>query len=153
MKVSSIAALASLFATAMATPMEERAALEALDVRSSGAGGHEARDGHVEPNARDLAGRSAAAAPVDLKKRDFQGIANPTYGTLLRCREHPNLQSDYWATYTAGTKFMIKCQTTGKTIKGNNIWNRVNRPFRFDCWVPDYYTKTGYTWIPGVPRC
>jgi hypothetical protein len=52
--------------------------------------------------------------------------------------------------YPRGSTIYVKCQTTGETMYGSNIWDKTSD----DLYVPDYYVDTNASgFAPGVPRC
>lgn len=101
------------------------------------------------------------ANPVDVDERDvsiearreFVATAKPPEGVTLKCRKGPATSYEERTTFDRGEDITIKCQTSGEDINGNAIWNKIDRTLAFDCYVSDYYTSTGFTWIPEVPRC
>ncbi|GAB5590720.1 hypothetical protein Unana1_05620 [Umbelopsis nana] len=51
--------------------------------------------------------------------------------------------------YQSGQCINVKCQTTGSTIYGSNIWD-----FDGKYYLPDAYVKTGYSGFdPNIPKC
>ncbi|BEJ12358.1 hypothetical protein CspHIS471_0208180 [Cutaneotrichosporon sp. HIS471] len=98
--------------------------------------------------------REAEAEPATLLARgSFTGTANPPSGVTLKCRKGASTAQGVTTTFSRGQAIKIKCQQLGETISGNAVWNKIDRSWAPDCYVSDYYTKTGYKWIPGVPRC
>lgn len=129
----------SLFALVSATPIEVDERAPAVD------------------DANDLVAKSADPAEAEyqnLGARNYPATANPgPGGVTLKCRTGPSIYHDIRAEYSAGESIEIVCQTAGQSISGNEVWNRIHRTLAFDCYVSDFYTKTGHKWIPGVPRC
>ncbi|KAI8582368.1 hypothetical protein K450DRAFT_278409 [Umbelopsis ramanniana AG] len=51
--------------------------------------------------------------------------------------------------YKSGACINVKCQTTGSTLYGSNIWDYDGKYY-----LPDAYVKTGYSGFdPKIPRC
>ncbi|KAG2171602.1 hypothetical protein INT43_008328, partial [Umbelopsis isabellina] len=51
--------------------------------------------------------------------------------------------------YKTGACINVKCQTTGDTLYGTNIWDYDGKYY-----LPDAYVKTGYSsFDPNIPRC
>lgn len=101
-----------------------------------------ARDAEAEAEFEELVAR-----------REGTGYANPPKGKGLKCREGPTSSNKRLKTYGKGHVLKIKCQTTGQSVRGNTIWNKINVRLAKDCYVPDAYTRTGHKRIPGVPLC
>jgi len=65
--------------------------------------------------------------------------AYPITGTTVNCRSGPGTHYPVKKTYAKGSDVKVICQTTGTSIKGNNIWDKTQD----GCYVTDYYVKTG----------
>lgn len=63
----------------------------------------------------------------------------PIKGEKVNCRKGPSTSFDVVTTYEKGDEVDISCQTDGETITGNKIWGKTED----DCYVADYYVKTG----------
>ncbi|KAJ2959750.1 hypothetical protein NQZ79_g4858 [Umbelopsis isabellina] len=51
--------------------------------------------------------------------------------------------------YKSGACINVKCQTTGDTLYGSNIWDYDGKYY-----LPDAYVKTGYSGFdPSIPKC
>lgn len=71
----------------------------------------------------------------------------------VRVRSAPNTTSSIVKQLgSAGTQVHIVCQTTGETINGSNIWDKIDSPAVG--YVADYFVNTGTTGFKsGIPRC
>lgn len=65
--------------------------------------------------------------------------AYPITGDEVKCRSGPGTSYSVKKTYAKNSDVTLKCQTKGETISGNNIWDKTQD----DCYVTDYYVKTG----------
>jgi uncharacterized protein YraI len=65
--------------------------------------------------------------------------AYPIKADGVNCRAGPGTNYDVVTSYDTGTDVDISCQTSGMTVFGNNIWDKTQD----ECYVADYYVKTG----------
>ncbi|KAM7201127.1 hypothetical protein V8F33_003539 [Rhypophila sp. PSN 637] len=65
--------------------------------------------------------------------------AYPIKADSVNCRSGPAKSFAVKQTYAKGKDISITCQTTGTSVKGNNIWDKTPD----NCYVADYYVKTG----------
>ncbi|KAL3467007.1 hypothetical protein BJX64DRAFT_284155 [Aspergillus heterothallicus] len=63
----------------------------------------------------------------------------PITATEVNCRSGPGTSYDIVTSYTKGTEVSISCQASGTSVNGNSIWDKTED----DCYVADYYVKTG----------
>lgn len=61
-----------------------------------------------------------------------------TARTGLKCRKGPGTGHATVKTHAYGSRVPIKCQFYGDNVNGNRVWD-----FTGECWVADYYVKTG----------
>ncbi|KAJ2299849.1 hypothetical protein IW139_001469, partial [Coemansia sp. RSA 353] len=59
--------------------------------------------------------------------------------TTVNCRSTPNTSGKVVKTYTTKDNISLTCQTSGENIKGNALWGKTTD----DCYIADYYLKTG----------
>lgn len=57
----------------------------------------------------------------------------------VKCRAGPKTSAKIVKTYAKDTDVTLTCQTYGESISGNAIWDKT----KDDCYVADYYVKTG----------
>lgn len=57
----------------------------------------------------------------------------------VKCRSSAGTSHEVVRTYSKGTEVTVSCQKYGESIFGNNIWDMTGS----DCYVSDYYVKTG----------
>ncbi|KAL2786253.1 hypothetical protein BJX66DRAFT_342307 [Aspergillus keveii] len=72
----------------------------------------------------------------------FPLLARATYpitGNGVNCRSGPGTSYDVVTSYAKGTEVSISCQAEGTSVNGNSIWDKTGD----DCYVADYYVKTG----------
>lgn len=80
-----------------------------------------------------------------------QGIVFNTGGVGLNVRKSPSATSSVVTVIPEGKTVNVSCQTTGTTVAGTNVWNRLDA---FGGYVSDAFLWTGYDgFIPGVPKC
>ncbi|KAF5012846.1 hypothetical protein FDECE_1136 [Fusarium decemcellulare] len=60
-------------------------------------------------------------------------------GDGVRCRTGPGTSYDIVRSFSKGADVTITCQTTGTSVNGHNIWDKIS----LGCYVSDYYVKTG----------
>ncbi|CAO3673651.1 unnamed protein product [Umbelopsis ramanniana] len=79
-----------------------------------------------------------------------QAEACITAKTALDGRKSPSTSAARTSNvYKSGQCINVKCQTTGSTIYGSNIWDYDGKYY-----LPDAYVKTGYSGFdPKIPRC
>jgi len=85
----------------------------------------------------------------------FRGDASGTVAWTgpegLNVRDTPTVSGTRVGWLPEGAKVTIVCQTTGDTVQGNDVWDKLDEP---DGYVADAYMKTGHAdLIPGVPIC
>lgn len=76
-----------------------------------------------------------------------------TGGGSLNVRSGPGTGYAVAGSVADGATVKIYCQATGTTVTGtygtSSIWDRIGT----NQYVSDAYVNTGYSYIPGVPRC
>jgi len=72
-------------------------------------------------------------------------------GGTLNERSAPATSATLDGTLPNGTAINIVCQTTGSTVSGSSIWDKLANGY----YVSDYYTSTPNvgTWSPPIPQC
>lgn len=65
--------------------------------------------------------------------------AYPITADDVNCRAGPRTSDEVVKTYALNDEVEISCQTYGELISGNAIWDKTQD----DCYVTDYYVKTG----------
>ncbi|KAJ5145705.1 uncharacterized protein N7515_000269 [Penicillium bovifimosum] len=65
--------------------------------------------------------------------------AYPITGSVVNCRSGPGTSHSVVKSYKKGTDVKITCQTSGTSVKGNNIWDKTSD----GCYIADYYIRTG----------
>lgn len=89
----------------------------------------------------------ASVAPANAIGYNVTG----TGGVGLRARSAPNTSSGIIRTLPEGATIDISCQTTGETIRGSAIWDRLSD----GTYISDFYTTTPVyaAYSPGIPVC
>ncbi|MCU1454603.1 MAG: hypothetical protein JWN46_2749 [Acidimicrobiales bacterium] len=72
-------------------------------------------------------------------------------GGSLNERSAPSTSATYEGTLPNGATINIVCQTSGSSLNGSSIWDRLTNGY----YVSDYYTSTPNfaTWSPPIPHC
>ncbi|KAK3308320.1 uncharacterized protein B0T15DRAFT_524137 [Chaetomium strumarium] len=65
--------------------------------------------------------------------------AYPISGDDVNCRSGPGTSYKVIKTYKKGTDVKLSCQAYGESINGNTLWDKTQD----NCYVADYYVKTG----------
>jgi uncharacterized protein YraI len=65
--------------------------------------------------------------------------AYPISGDDVNCRSGPGTSYKIIKTYKKGTDVKLSCQAYGENISGNSLWDKTQD----NCYVADYYVKTG----------
>lgn len=91
------------------------------------------------------------AAPPSNNFGPFKVTASPT----LNIRSAPSTAAGVVGTFSYGTYIYVACQTSGSSVGGSTVWDRIgsNSPYAGQ-YVADYWVYTGYTGFdPSIPRC
>jgi hypothetical protein len=77
--------------------------------------------------------------------------ASPPAGIQLQERSGPHKNSPSTGTYNYGDPLPVECQTTGSTVYGSPVWDKLQD----GNYVSDLYTTTpgGLSFTSGLPRC
>lgn len=86
---------------------------------------------------------------------EFRATASATVawtgGSGLNVRDAPSEAGTPVDWLAEGSKVTIVCQTSGDSVDGNVVWDKLQHPAGY---VSDAFMKTGYAdVIPGVPQC
>lgn len=65
--------------------------------------------------------------------------AYPITGSVVNCRTGTSTSDSVKVQYVEGDDVSISCQAEGTSVNGNSIWDKTQD----DCYVADYYVKTG----------
>jgi len=95
-------------------------------------------------------GLSSAVVVAGAQAAAYQVIGT---GGTLHVRTTPSLSAAMVGEMRDGTWIDIVCQTTGDTVVGSNIWDKIDSPYVG--YVADWYTTTPAVgkYSPGLPVC
>lgn len=91
--------------------------------------------------------------PLALLYTAVEGAKFPIKSDTLNCRASPSTSAKIVRTYKSPIKVDVTCQTYGTVVSGSNVWDKTVH----DCYVSDYYVKTGKSGIfmktcPGTKK-